>query len=153
VTPTLISACEVVLGFCLPPLLRRLYTEVGNGGYGPGYGIAGVAGGASFQFPWGDRSLNQFYFDMRDISEEMGHPVEEEQQPWPACMLPICDWGCWMLSCIDCSQPTFPVVDYVGYGREFFPSWPSFEAWIEGWLNGAKLFDGARGLTPRPPLP
>ena len=30
---------EALLGFGLPPLLRQLYLHVGNGGYGPGYGL------------------------------------------------------------------------------------------------------------------
>lgn len=149
VTDALVTAAEARLGFRLPPLLHRLYTQVGNGGYGPGYGIIGLEGGAVFQFPWGDRCLWQFYFDMLRTSEDMSylidpsHTDEHTTPPWPPCLLPICDWGCWMLSCIDCSQPGYPVIDYLGYGGEFFPSWPSFDAWIEGWLNGAQLFDGA----------
>jgi hypothetical protein len=39
---------EDSLGFRLPGFVRRLYTEVGNGGFGPGYGgVLGLAGGAS----------------------------------------------------------------------------------------------------------
>lgn len=37
-----VDAAEVALGFAIPPLLRRLYTEVGNGGFGPNYGLEGV---------------------------------------------------------------------------------------------------------------
>ncbi len=36
---------EQELGFSLPPLLRLCYTQVANGGFGPGYGIIGVLGG------------------------------------------------------------------------------------------------------------
>lgn len=36
---------EQQLGFSLPPLLRLLYTQVANGGIGPGYGIVGTIGG------------------------------------------------------------------------------------------------------------
>jgi hypothetical protein len=34
-----VDAAEATLGFAIPPLLRRLYTEVGNGGFGPDYGL------------------------------------------------------------------------------------------------------------------
>jgi len=40
-----VADAERRLGHRLPPLLRRLYREVANGGFGPGYGILGVAGG------------------------------------------------------------------------------------------------------------
>lgn len=40
-----IRETEQQLGFPLPLLLRLLYTEVGNGGFGPGYGIIGAIHG------------------------------------------------------------------------------------------------------------
>lgn len=36
---------EQLLGFSLPPLLRLLYTQMANGGFGPGNGIIGAIGG------------------------------------------------------------------------------------------------------------
>lgn len=40
-----IKETELLLGFPLPPLLRQLYTQIANGGFGPGYGIVGVMNG------------------------------------------------------------------------------------------------------------
>jgi hypothetical protein len=37
-----VDAAQAALGFPIPPLLRRLYTEVGNGGFGPSYRLEGV---------------------------------------------------------------------------------------------------------------
>jgi hypothetical protein len=37
-----IAAAERALGFGFPPLLRKLYLEIGNGGFGPGYGLQSV---------------------------------------------------------------------------------------------------------------
>jgi len=37
-TPEAVAAAEEVIGFPLPPLLRRLYVEVANGGFGPNEG-------------------------------------------------------------------------------------------------------------------
>src|SRR5690242_515603 len=37
-----IEQAEAKLGFAIDPLMRRLYTEVGNGGFGPGYGVLGL---------------------------------------------------------------------------------------------------------------
>ena len=44
-TPEQLSEAERRLGVELPPLLRRLYLEVANGGFGPGSGLVGVVGG------------------------------------------------------------------------------------------------------------
>jgi hypothetical protein len=50
-----IKETEQQLGFPLPPLLHRLYAQVANGGFGPGYGITGVIGGyPCIDAPWGD---------------------------------------------------------------------------------------------------
>lgn len=39
---------KALLGFSLPPFVRRVYTQVGNGGFGPGYGgVLGPAAGAT----------------------------------------------------------------------------------------------------------
>lgn len=49
-----IRRTEQQLGFSLPPLLRLLYTQIANGGFGPGYGIIGAAGGyGGVDFPYG----------------------------------------------------------------------------------------------------
>src|SRR3954464_14202084 len=36
-----VAEAEAALAHPLTPLLRRLYLEVGNGGFGPGYGVLG----------------------------------------------------------------------------------------------------------------
>jgi len=40
-----VSRAETQLGFGLPPLLRRIYGEVSNGGSGYAYGFLGLLGG------------------------------------------------------------------------------------------------------------
>jgi hypothetical protein len=44
-TPKQVANAERRLKVALPPLLKRLYLEVGNGGFGPLNGIPGVEGG------------------------------------------------------------------------------------------------------------
>ncbi|MGP3934211.1 SMI1/KNR4 family protein [Nonomuraea sp. KM88] len=39
-----VAEAEAAIGYPLPSLLRRLYLEVGNGGFGPRGGIIGVRG-------------------------------------------------------------------------------------------------------------
>ena len=38
-TLELCDSAELQLGFSLPTFLRELYVKVGNGGFGPGYGL------------------------------------------------------------------------------------------------------------------
>src|SRR5690349_6056273 len=40
-----LQATEDAIGFSVPPLLRMLYAEIANGGFGPSYGITGARGG------------------------------------------------------------------------------------------------------------
>jgi hypothetical protein len=63
-------------GYPLPSLLRRLYLEVGNGGFGPGYGI--------FNLPLGEE-----------------HKAWPSLSP---SLFPMCDWGCAILSFVDCAD-------------------------------------------------
>jgi hypothetical protein len=42
VSEDLVQAVERRLGFALPQLLRDVYTRVGNGGFGPAYGLIGI---------------------------------------------------------------------------------------------------------------
>ncbi|GHO49652.1 SMI1/KNR4 family protein [Ktedonospora formicarum] len=46
-----VQETERQLGFPLPPLLRLLYTEIANGGFGPGEGIVGTPGGFRMTTP------------------------------------------------------------------------------------------------------
>src|SRR3712207_2542113 len=74
-----IEAAEQKLGFKLPELLRELYLEVGNGGFGPSYGLLGVGSSG-----WTD--------DQGDTVETLSLGVEDPHDPdeytWPDKLLP-----------------------------------------------------------------
>jgi hypothetical protein len=86
-----VDAEEKLLGFRIHSLLRSLFVTVGNGGFGPGYGIIGVSGGDSR----GTRTLAETY---RGVQEGSAFKGDE----WIEGLLPFCDWGCNILSCVDC---------------------------------------------------
>jgi hypothetical protein len=46
VTQEELVAAETALGFRLPEFLRLLYLQVGDGGFGPGYGLNALGGGS-----------------------------------------------------------------------------------------------------------
>ena len=76
-----VDEAEVVIGTHLPGLLRRLYLEVGNGGFGPGYGVLGVAGGHSDDYQRTAVDL----FRMADSQEE-----PHWRGPSGATLVPVC---------------------------------------------------------------
>jgi hypothetical protein len=81
-----VSEAEAMLGFPLPPLLARLYREVGNGGFGPDYQLFPLIG------PEGRTAVSVY---------------QGELSPgrWPAGILPVLDWGCGMYAAVDCTDP------------------------------------------------
>jgi hypothetical protein len=91
----LISRAEEALGFKLPPLLRDLYRLVGNGGFGPGYGILPLIGAPRSTDV---ESVVELYTAFRSADPE------DPAWSWPAQLLPICDWGCAIRSCLAVSS-------------------------------------------------
>ncbi len=103
-TPEQIAATEANLGFSLPPLYRQLLTGIGNGGFGPGYGLLGAQGGhADFD----GRSLTEVYRQTHDMATR-----RDDAPLLPEKMLPICNWGCGIYSCLDCRETDAPVYFY-----------------------------------------
>lgn len=121
-----LAEVEQAMGFALPTMLRLVYQQVGNGGFGPGYGLFGL-----------DRATG----DVSDCAVELyallsrGDPDDSEFS-WPPGMLPICDWGCVIRSHVDCTHPEAPVYrsdDEYDLTLEN----ASFQAWLEEWLSGS----------------
>ena len=143
-TVSVFEADEGVFGFQLPPLLKRLYSDVGNGGFGPGYGLLGVTGGVPDDE---NRNALQLYAVFRQSNPE------DRLWQWPAGLLPICHWGCAIYSCIDCTKASFSVTIFDPNGHEdgrtwsdsFFPECQSFEQWIELWVSGHNLWERMYG--------
>jgi hypothetical protein len=111
-----------------------LYRHVGNGRFGPHGGILSLTDS-------GDRqpSAVDIYSDMR-----RGDPTDPSWN-WPAGLLPFCDWGCNIYSCVDCTGSPYPVVtyEYVEGPMEhsFAPTRDSLESWLRDWLAGIEVFE------------
>ena len=145
-----VNRAEASLGFRLQEVLRRICLEVGNGGFGPACPpILDVASAAA-----------EYHNSLRDHARS--HPE------WPPRLLPICDWGCNIYSCLDCSSTHVPIVrvDYnhdvpemrqgcvLNPGFQFFESYSNdvvaawiesstIEDWLSDWLAGVDLFHRA----------
>ena len=148
-----LDSAEASLGFRLPQLLRELYHLVGNGGFGPGYGLIELLGSATSK----GESVVENYLRYRFHNLNLFHPT------WPERLLPISEWGCAIGSCVDCSKPDAPVVrhdphfeDDDEYGSECTSEYgteslwvecSSLQAWLEAWLEGTELFSAGRKPT------
>ena len=135
--PSALDEAERLTGLKLPPLLRRIYTEVGNGGFGPGYGLIGVSGGANDD----GRTIAELFTEFRRPDEEDPHWA------WPEDLLPVCHWGCAIYSCIDCGDERDLVVifdpnphDEGPWDDAFRPHTP-FREWLQAWVDGRRLWD------------
>lgn len=140
-----IALAEQLPGFLLPPTLTMLYTELANGGFGPAYGLRSLD-------PEDEESLINQY---RGRSRLKNRPLSElgserlwaaspqrldlHYRLWPDRLIPICNWGCGVEMAIDCATPEGRVIRvgpaWQGLHLSFMGIAPSFEAWLQSWLN------------------
>ena len=60
--------------------------------------------------------------------------------PWPSQLLPLCDWGCAIWSCLDCRAEGGHVITLAGE-HGFFDSGRDLRSWLTAWLSGVDLWD------------
>jgi hypothetical protein len=132
-SPEQLALTESRLGFHLPPLLRSVY-EIANGGIGPG--LQGL-----YPVGAGEKTLASLYrsFVDSDYRPEPGEP-DFDQYPWPERLLPICDWGCAIWSCLDCRSADGPIVTSSN-GEPFANTGHTLRSWLAAWLADVDLFE------------
>jgi hypothetical protein len=132
--PKVVAEAEATIGYRFPPLLQRLYVEVGNGGFGPGYGILGVRNGHTD--------------DTKRTAVDLYRQAHEGPAAWwpflPPALLPICHWGCAIYSFVDCSSLDGPMWAFdpnpgPSDERALFSSDVAFAEWLDKWIDG-RLF-------------
>ena len=132
-----LDAAERTLGYRIPPPVRFVYSNVANGGFGPGYGLVGIGGGMT-GFMNGTRRWH--------CEDEYVSQLQQDGFRWPEGVLPICDWGCAIFSCVDCSSPDARIsrafldamVD--GLPDPIRPEGYGFVDWLVAWANGVDLW-------------
>jgi hypothetical protein len=136
------------LGFRLPLLLRRLYTEVGNGGFGPGHGLLSILALSPV-----DRDIPTYYSSLRES-------CARRQSEWPAGVVPFNDWGDLIVSCVDLSDetstdppvlrfepnmsPTATVAFLHGLpfrGAGVIPESDKLSTWFQDWVADREMFN------------
>lgn len=138
-TTKILHSAEPEIGFKLPELLRAIYLSVGNGGFGPAYGIVGTKAEAKLD----GHTLETCYREMKKLE------AENSLWRWPKSLLPLANYGCGMWSCVDCEYKTLPMILWdpnnldsgldgddarLNWGNAFWDQGQSLKTWLEGWL-------------------
>jgi len=129
--PGTLDRVEAELGFVLPALLRRLYLEIADGGFGPGSGLLGVQAAAAR------------YLELRR------EPYGPGGAEWPERLLPLVDQEPGV-DCVDAGSPGGRIVSWDpelvderrgarGWARSFVDTSPSLGAWLDAWV-GSRTF-------------
>ena|ERR1043165_5975854 len=126
-----LGRAEMQLGFALPPIVRDLFTKVGNGGFGPGYGILPLM--PTLEVPAG-RFIVEMYQRLRATDARGG-------KRWCKLALPFNSWGSGILSVLALSDELKDMDPQV---YRFEPNMP--EAWTSNYLRGYPYI--GTGLAP-----
>jgi hypothetical protein len=139
-----LRATEHALGFALPPLLRAVYTQVANGGFGPGEGLTGVQGGYAYGQDYRYATLDlaqppRWALRLADLGA-LGLGWDQHQcttlppRTWPTHFVHLCYWGCGTDSYLDAlSEQVYEILDtnpVVLRQQE-----DSLQSWLETWLQ------------------
>jgi len=135
-----IERAESSLGRRLPGLLRDVYRHVGDGGFGPGYGLLRLLPDP--------RST--------DVESVVGlytafcsTDPEDAAWSWPVDLVPFCDWGCAIRTCVDSRTPDGAIVTFdpnvrgleEPMSQAFAITHLSLESWFADWLAGVRIWD------------
>lgn len=126
---TTIEIAEAELGFALPPLLVRLYCEVGDGLFGPGGRLLPLVDGA-------DETVVGEYNAFMGKRDDSGFA-------WPAGVVPILTWGSGMYAAVDCLSDKAPVRLFepndVSEADDWANAWytdaEDLGSWLESWMS------------------
>jgi hypothetical protein len=135
-----IARAETILGRRLPDLLRDVYRHVGDGGFGPGYGLLRL-----LPDPRSDDRESVVGLYTAFCSTD----PEDAAWSWPVDLIPFCDWGCAIRTCVDCSTPNGAIITFDPNVRDpgepmskaLAATHPSLESWFADWLAGIRIWD------------
>lgn len=139
--PAIIERAERIIGFRLPSLIREIYLQVGNGGFGPGCGIGGLDDGCQIY----DKTLTENCLEFRTLRgrllEEAGFTEQElVDWKWDTHYIVYCYWGCNLTTIVDCHDPAMPVYSLDSITLKEHSS-RTLRQWWKDWLENNIHFD------------
>jgi len=134
-TAAAVAAFEASLGLRLPRLYARLLTEVGNGGFGPGYRIMGIPPDGYVDSDLGAVDLGAAYRERRTCDDPAWRTPEG--------LLFLCHWGCGIFSYVDTLSAGAAVVtdDALPERIEYVETSSSLAGWLTDWIEGVNLWE------------
>lgn len=145
-----IAWAENGIGAPLPPLIRELYRQVGNGGFGPGYGIAGLRGGKQiYKRDFVENVQNsaiEIKAHLRESiaqadSETPDYQIEQDKrhyENWNKIgidhLIWYCDWGCNIVTLVDYNKPECSLYSADGLDIETEPA-QNLRQWWKEWVT------------------
>jgi hypothetical protein len=120
-----VARAEQALGCTLHPFHRRLLEEIGNGGFGPGDGLIGLPGGRTDDE---GRSVVELRHQLFADAEGAGVPFQ---------VVPLCDWGDGVWSCVDEDKGTVLTLDESG----LFDTGTTLENWMKAWVLEENIWE------------
>jgi hypothetical protein len=139
--PAEVAAAEAQLGFRLPELFRRLYIDVGNGGFGPVFGLLPL----TFASLGADPPAEAEFELAGAYARLVGRYSGGGRCGWPAPLVPAFYCGCTVFEFVDCRDPAGPVV-WFDEGTEELSQLlsrervPSLARRLEAWLAGERVW-------------
>ncbi|MEV8328754.1 hypothetical protein [Kitasatospora sp. NPDC056731] len=126
--PEAVSGLEAVVGHPMPPLLRRIYLEVADGGFGR----------------WGGALSLTEYRDEPPVLEAYLGWREGYGADYPTPVVPLLPWGCAIWSLVDFSTPEGRMWGWDPNGaclrHSLFPEPFTLSERLTGWLDGREDF-------------
>jgi hypothetical protein len=136
-----VGAIEHELGLAIPETLRRLYTEIGDGGFGPGYGFLKMKKAMSPR----DDTVVGLYQAFRDTDPS------DPTWKWPEGLLLISDWGCAIRTGVMCATNRIVVFDPnlhdSDWAATFLDQRCTLDVWLEKWCDGVDLWEEIYGAA------
>ncbi|MGW2831624.1 hypothetical protein [Streptomyces sp. NPDC001286] len=129
-----VAELEAIIGWPMPNLLRRLYLEVANGGFGPSGRVLSLT------------DTGQWYSDeesLLQLARAFG-PAEPEPPHPPRQTVPLLTLGCAVWRFVDFSTPEGRMWGWEPNARCeqhcLFPERFTLAQWMTDWLDGNRSF-------------
>jgi hypothetical protein len=149
-----IAWTETQIGTPLPPLIREIFLQVSNGGFGPGWGITGLQNGHRlYQRSFVDhvlytgKEIKAHLRESIETAERDGNVdsrlIDQEKQylqHWNTLgvetLIWYCNWGCNIVTLVDFSKPELPILCADGLDIRA-EKVKTLREWWESWLDGS----------------
>ena len=136
--PEAVAELEAVVGYPMPPLLKRIYLEVADGGFGRrGEALSLADPEAGYRYSDADLLLAEY------------RGWSQSTPGYPPSVVPLLTWGCAIWSLVDFSTPEGrmwgwdPNARCPWHGEALFPEDFTLAERLQGWLEGQEVFPAA----------